>query len=612
MKKKKLSWSYIAFFIIGSVIAFSSCLSVLLFSLRKNLSISDFPSYAYSQYVDQSSTNQFQENSGGQLYEAESFSLSGSAEAEENLHASGEKAVGSLFTGSTLTKTITSKTAATVKLVLSTCFTSQTGKPVSLKSLLSLSLNGKDITDSVFIPASYNQFDFVETTISLIDLRKGENTFVLTSVSNPYTLDYLLLVSSKEKSEGKEIGNREFFFLAEESSQEYPACLEKDIDGAVILEDGDGFSVFFSNPEDAITFHIDSKTDSTSSLSLLAKKRNASANTPGVIISVNGEELNTQVLKNLTENYSLLSLGMVSLKKGSNSISIDNLGGYFLLKSITLNTNINFSPTKACQRYEAEDGIKNGGCSSTYSDSGSRKSVVGYNKVGSSVTFSLSARTASLSRLALRLSYVGEESPLFKILSLTLNGTLLPLPDTLVSPTDYDNYLDLYAGEATLTNGTNTLIVSSLSGNYNLDCLTFFREEAKGKISLEAEDLILLDSEKKEYSPTASNQYYVVNQSRYGSLSLFFYSEEDKLLPLSLYLSNSYPVSVESDSLFRFMVNSEFLEGSNVLIAPDSSLSAFKEVAFGSVSFKKGMNVLRIENQRVSPSTYGIDRIVLG
>ena len=153
---------------------------------------------------------------------------------------------------------------------------------------------------------------------------------------------------------------------------------------------------------------------------------------------------------------------------------------------------------------------------------------------------------------------------------------------------------------------------SSLSGNYNLDCLTFFREEAKGKISLEAEDLILLDSEKKEYSPTASNQYYVVNQSRYGSLSLFFYSEEDKLLPLSLYLSNSYPVSVEFDSLFRFMVNSEFLEGSNVLIAPDSSLSAFKEVAFGSVSFKKGMNVLRIENQRVSPSTYGIDRIVLG
>jgi hypothetical protein len=272
MKKKKLSWSYIAFFILGSVIAFCSCLAVLLFSLGKSLSISDFPSYTYSQYVDQSKTGQFQEEAGGQLYEAESFSLSGSAQAEENLHASGEKDVGNLFTGTTLTKRVTSSTASTVKLVLSTCFTSQTGKPVSLKNLLSLTLNGKDVTESVFIPASYNQFDFVETTISLVDLKKGENTFVLTSVSNPYTLDYLLLVSSKEKTEGKEIGNREFSFKEEESTQEYQACLEKDIQGAVILEDGEGFSVFFSNPEDAITFHIDSENDSLTSLSILAKK----------------------------------------------------------------------------------------------------------------------------------------------------------------------------------------------------------------------------------------------------------------------------------------------------------------------------------------------------
>ncbi|MFA6829631.1 MAG: hypothetical protein WCR67_02870 [Bacilli bacterium] len=612
MKKQQSGSSLFIFSIIGTLAALFSCILIVMLSLQTTISIDEYPLYSYSQYIDRSQSQIFTADGGAQLYEAESFNLSGSAKIKENIYASGENEVANLYTGASLKINLSSTSDITCKLMISTSFISANGKPIASSNLFQITLNQEDITPNVNIEASYNEYDFIESTLTLVNLTKGINTFILTSLSNSYAIDYFVLVSPNNvTSSDQPIGNYQNKFIGSESRQEFYASLQSEIIGAVIIEEEIPCTVFFSNPDESIAFYVNSDEEITTIFSINAKKKDSSYNTPGLSITVNNQSVDTKAAEKMTAQYSVIEFGYVDLNPGENKIVIKNLGGYFLLKSIFLNSDIVLSPTKSNQRFEAENASLNGKCHSAYSDSGSGKYVVGYNLANSFVDFKLKSNYPLSNHLSIRLSYVGAKLPLSQIIKITVNSQAYTIKsDKEIEPTDYDNYLDLYIGEVHLNSGDNSLIITSINGNYNLDCISFFNSEIKsGELfNIESENLILQDSAVSYYSSYASGKYYVTGTGTYASVTLFFYSDKETLLTLGMSLSYPSPFPFTTADLFTVMINSENIAYNEPSLSGTASLTTFQEATVGNFAFTKGMNVLRIN---FTGASFGLDCLSL-
>ncbi len=595
-----------------SLVAILACVLILVLALNSYVELV-FPTYSYSEYVDRSEDSEFSSDAGAQLYEAESLDLYGSATAEENVRASGGNVADNLYTGSYVELFFYSDADIEVQFYISTSYISQTNRQSICSNLFTLEVNDEEVTSSEYIQPSYNEYDFIETYIANITLVKGYNSIDVISKVNSYTIDYILLVSPEEKAtEFESIGYNPEPFVSSESRQTYFAFRQREIEGAAFIydEDTESYCVFFSNPDDSINFYIDSDADTETSISVSAKKMSSASATPGVSITVNGESVGSSSFTNMTEEYSELNLGTVTLIKGLNTISITNLGGYFYLQSIVLNEDVNLSPTLSNQRFEAENAEING-CSITSTYYGSGQKVVGSNLTGSFVKFNFVLNQDCDLYLSVRLSYAGSSAKaLSEIISMTVNGTSYDVPDTEVEPTDYNNYLDLYIGKISLAKGTPVIRITSVSGGYNLDCITFFNTEySKGdEVTSEAEDLILLDGVRRVYSTHASGEWYVSNTVEYSSQSLFFYCEEAADLTLTAALSYTTTTSVTASAAFDVMINMESISYDAPVISNTGVMYEFNEVNLGTFSFSEGMNVLRFTNYGY---IYGMDYIVL-
>jgi hypothetical protein len=609
--KKKSSRFYILFSIIGTIIAFATCLAIVGASIMQKKSLDDYPKYSYHEYIDRSEAKTFKEDSGAQIYEAESLTLSGSAEVEDNIHASNQEVVTELFTGSSLTLEVTASYSLEAKLVVATSYVSQTGKAISASNLMTLSVNSNEVKLPLEINPSFDEYDFTENALALVSLNEGDNEIKITSFSNTYSIDYLVLISSKEKTTKEtSIGYQSGDFKSQEKKQVFEAERQQNIQGAVIVADEKAstkYSVFFTSPDDSISFYFSSDEKATTSLAIQARKKSESSNTPGVQITVNNVEINNQPFSLMTSSYSSLDFGNIDLIKGSNTITLKNLGGFFYLDSLTLNSDINLSAAISNERFEAEDATLVNGCSI----SGSNHDIVGYNLPGTYVDFTLNTLEACYSRLTIRLSYVGKELDISNVIRFTLDDEYFePLSYTLV-PTDYDNFFDVLVNNIVIDEGKHSLKVISKTGNYDLDCITLFNtriDEATTTLKMEGEDLILLGDEVKNYSRKASNSLFISNSSSTSSILLYVYLKEAYNLRLTMALSYLSPASTNSANLFDMTINNETIKEEGVEISTSSAVDQFKDVNFGEIAFNQGMNILRINNKGI---VYQLDNLIL-
>ncbi len=608
-KNKTLSFTIIT--IIASLAVLFVSLAILFFALTETKDLV-FPSYTYSEYVDRSDDGEFSSDAGAQLYEAESLDILGSASAQENVRASGGNVVGSLYTGSSIELYFYSDASTEVEFYIATSYLSQTNRQSICSNLFTLEVNDETVSSSQYINPSYNEYDFIETYIATIKLVKGYNTIDVVSLVNSYTIDYIVLVSPEEKTTSLEsIGYDLNSFSPYESRQTYYAFMQREIEGAAFIYDEDTleYSVFFSNPDDSITFYIESDEESETSMSVSAKKSSTSTSTPGVSITVNGKSVSTQSFTSMTYSYSELNVGTVTLNEGINTVKITNLGGYFYLESIVLNQDVNLSPSLTHQRFEAEN-AEISGCSVTQTIYGSGEKVVGSHATGSSANFTSLPNHATEPPPAVRISYAGSVTrTLSEMFSVTVSNTSYQLPDTEVESTDYNNYFDVYIGKVSLSKGTPSIKITSVSGYYNLDCITLFTTEYSSQDSLysEAEDM-LTEYATKVYSTHASNGYYVRHDEAYSAQFFYFYAEEECQLTLTLAASYTDSSYIGASTAFNLMINSESVSYESPVINKTSSMTDFEETQITVLTFKEGLNVLKVINNGY---TYGIDYLLL-
>ncbi len=607
--KKRRSLPFILGTAFSSVAVLLVGIVILFLALNDNSNL-EYPTYSYSEYIDRSGDNEFSSDAGAQLYEAESLELSGSVSIEENANASGGYIVDNLYNASSIGLYFYSDSDVYAQFYVSTSYVSPTNRPRISSNLFYLEVNEVIINSDEYVSPSYNEYDFAENYIETIHVRKGYNHINIVSVVNSYTIDYVLLVSSEPKTTSFEsIGNCVQSFDSHESRQTYPAFKSREIDGAVFLYDEDtlDYSVYFSNPDDYITFYIESDQSTDTSMSVSAKK--GASSTPGVSIMINDEQISSRSFTLMTDSYTEISLGMVTLRKGINTVTITNLGGYFYLDSIILNADVTLSPTLSHQKFEAEDADING-CSVTSTSYGSGQKVVGSNMAGSSVRFSFVLKQDCELHLSLRLSYAGS-SPKYlnEILSMTVSGTSYSVPETYVEPTDYTDYHDYYIGKISLAAGEPFIRITSVSGYYNFDYITLFTNEySETGLFEEAEDMTIDDMD-TIYSIRASNDYYVTSSKEYTALSLFFYCEKAVDLKITVALSYTDPAYLEASTAFDLRVNEQTISYDAPMIVQTSALNEFKEIELSTFSFNKGMNVIKIKNNGYD---YGIDYVILG
>ena len=607
--KKRRSLPFILGTAFSSVAVLLVGIVILFLALNDNSNL-EYPTYSYSEYIDRSGDNEFSSDAGAQLYEAESLELFGSVSIEENANASGGYIVDNLYNASSIGLYFYSDSDVYAQFYVSTSYVSPTNRPRISSNLFYLEVNEVIINSEEYVSPSYNEYDFVENYISTVHVRKGYNHINIVSVVNSYTIDYVLLVSSETKTTSFEsIGNCIQSFDSYESRQTYPAFKSRDIDGAVFLYDEEtlDYSVYFSNPDDYITFYIESDQSTDTSMSVSAKK--GASSTPGVSIMLNDEQISSRSFTLMTDSYNEISLGTVTLRKGINMVTITNLGGYFYLDSIILNADVTLSPTLSHQKFEAEDADING-CSVTSTSYGSGQKVVGSNMTGSSVRFSFVLKQDCELHLSLRLSYAGS-SPKYlnEIVSMTVNGTSYNVPDAYVEPTDYTDYRNYYIGKISLAAGEPFIRITSVSGYYNFDYITLFTNEySEEGLFEEAEDMTIDDMD-TIYSIRASNDYYVTSSKEYTALSLFFYCEKAVDLKITAAFSYTDSEYLKASTAFDLRVNEQTISYDAPMIPQTSALNEFKETELATFSFNKGMNVIKIKNNGYD---YGIDYVILG
>ena len=90
---------YILFGFLAGIAVVCIAVFTVIVATSHAVSPSDFPVYAYSEYIDRTSSMTFTADGGAQLYEAEKAELTG-ATAESNALASGGSAAGGMEDGS--------------------------------------------------------------------------------------------------------------------------------------------------------------------------------------------------------------------------------------------------------------------------------------------------------------------------------------------------------------------------------------------------------------------------------------------------------------------------------------------------------------------------------
>lgn len=593
-ERKKKNRTYLLFAVLASLFALVTTSLIGYMAIIRTKSDTSYPSYEYSELIDQSEKKQFLSSLPGQLYEAESLLLSDDCRIEENYTASNKEVVSSFTKGSKILLEVTSDASQAVMLSIATNFVSPSGKSINAKTMFRIYVNSKEETIDTTLQSNFNRYDFSLADLAVIHLEMGMNSIEILSEGDSFDIDYLTLKGKEKKTDNGNTRSKVSSFLPDEPRQYYQPD-EALLKGPLIIKDEkeatDGYALFFSNPYDTMEYDIQSEENVETSASFLSRLQKSNAQ-PKFDISLNGRHLDFEGI--LSSDYSENSLGILSLKKGLNQIVIQCESGAFYFSSLILNSDITHSPTKMNERYEAEDALLKKGPQVISSQYASKGCAVGENTVDSYIEFPIVSKKEDEVLLSITLSYVLSAKQSNQIFETSINDNVMDTSDCIIkNTTGYDHYETFLLGKVHLETGENTLRFFSFSGGYNVDCITLIRNRSQKEY--QAEDLIA-DGMTKKHVLTVENGSVLEGKSMTNIL-LLTYEEKEREATLSIIYSLSIEEEIDLSSCMEVLVCQDEMMLPDEILPSTKRVSVFEKKSLGKINLKKGLNEIRIENK---------------
>ncbi len=602
---KKATHIYSLFASIVSIVTIIISSIILNIAYQNNHRNIVFPEYAYEEYVDHSEEKTFTQDGGAQLYEAETSSLGGEYEIINNVAASNDQLVSHFKKGSSINYYINSGSEDYVKLIFNLSYSSSGEKSINANFLFHLRVNSEEIDlSSIVINHSVNTYDLVEYSIGTMKTKLGQNIIEIVALDYDFQMDYMVLVSSKEKTtQENNIGEKQkvFYFNPLDSMQVFEAERMRK-KGPLIIDDytaSSYLSVFFINPNSELVGFIHSTQACTTSLNLRAKGRENELELTDLCFAIGKVSYTSDKKIQHKDGYDFFVFEEVELKEGLNRIEIKNLQKQLYLDCLQLNTKINHSSICLNEKHEAESAILSG-CQVEDNENVSGNQNVGYCYPESSILFQIHSLVNDQKILGLRISYAGNKTKLGEVLKITVNHQEMNLTNIQIKTTSYTDYYDLPCKEISLQKGNNDILITSLDGNYNLDYVFFFGKQDFSSRSniVEAEHLLVFNSQ-IENNLTASGRKNVGFNAVSSSIKLCLDTPEDITLNLSLQMSI---FGVENglflSDILSLKINQEEILLNDIEAFSSSSWSDFRRVFLGSIHFLSGFNTLEIVSKK--------------
>ena len=602
-KKRK---AYALFTLIATMFAIISASLITVFAILRTHNNNNYPTFKHEQYKDCSLSKEFDEQEGPQLYEAEELTLSEHIQIEGNIYASNKEAVSNFIKNETITLEVNSSSSVMVMFSLATSYVSENGRSVDASTLFSLTFNNNvNSLENAIIEANFNQYDFSENDLVPLHLYPGKNTITLTSLGDYLKVDYLALRGNNSNVSLSAIGPQKHKYLENESRQYYTSYLSQ-LNGPAIMMDESAkekHAAFFSNPYDSLTFYISSEVDKESDVGLVIRLARENVQ-PNFEIYLNNTLVTLEELE-LSSSYQEFDLGKLTLVKGDNTLSLKNINGSFYFDCFILNRDINHSPNKLNERFEAEKANLTHGGQISSNTKASNYYVVSNNVIDSYVEFEIDTLVADEVHLAVDMSYVGHSQRSDFVFELSLNKTVLNTSDYMILNTGgYSSYQNFYLGKIHLITGKNILRIFSFTGNYNLDYIDLFHDS---KDEIEAEDSILDKGNYVEQLHHASDNHAVLNNIINSTLTMNIYSPNSKKISLAMvysYVGETADVS----SFFSLSNNTATISLSDIYVVSTSRVSKFMNVKLCDITLEEGLNQLVVTNKKAG---LNIDKFII-
>lgn len=566
-----------------------------------------FPEYVYEEYIDHSEQKTFTQNGGAQLYEAETSSLGGECEIINNMAASNDQLVSNLDKGSSINYHINSDSEDYVKLILNLSYSSIGEKSINANLLFKLRVNSQEIDlSSISINHSVNTYDLAEYDIGIIETKLGQNTIEIIALDYDFQIDYMVLVSSKEKTTQEEnIGERQkvFYFNHLESMQVFEAERMR-LNGPLIVDDytaSSYISAFFINPNSELVGSINSTQTCNTNLNVRVRARDNTLKLDLTDINLTVGDVSYYSHNRIVDkdDYYLFEFDDVKLNEGLNRLEISNLQKQMYVDCLQLNKDINHSNTKLNEKHEAENAILSG-CQIEDNESASGHKNVGFCDPKTSILFNITSLVEDEKNLGLRISYVGDKKSLGEVLTITLNNQNIDLTSVNMKTTSFTDYYDLPCKAVSLNKGINDLLITSIDGNYNIDYIFFFGEQDfSSRFSIIEAEQLLISNSQVENNLFASGKKNVGFNAVSSSVKFCFNSQESIVLNLFLQMSIfGIKEEIFLSDILSLKVNDEEIPLDNIELLTSSYWSDFQRIFLSYIDIKEGFNTIEIISKK--------------
>ena len=331
-----LVFAFIAGIAIVGIVVFTAVIAAI-----HTVRPSDFPVYAYSEYIDRTDSMTFTADGGAQLYECEKAELEGNALTVNSEIVSGGGAVELQTEGDGVTFIITSDSVVSARLFLSIRYTPSSGTDVAAERLLETRCNGVDAgVRAATVRSCGSDYDYRENELCTVELKEGDNA-ISVRAHGEFSVDYLLLVSSRERTSDDEVigvpacpfpADKEVLRLESEHAE---------IKNTVICGDGSasgGFYLRFFRDGAGVTFYPESDENLTVSLYVALRSTGSSARLSDLCaLYVNGME--TVMYPSGTgtsDKFAVLYAADIALGSGVNEVGFVKRNGVFDIDYIEL------------------------------------------------------------------------------------------------------------------------------------------------------------------------------------------------------------------------------------------------------------------------------------
>lgn len=322
-----------------------------------------------------------------------------------------------------------------------------------LNDLLDIYINNVNIELPIIKLQNNN---FIETTLSNISLMTGINNIKIICFGN-IDIDFISLNSDINYS----YLNNACKYEAENSMLQ-GSCEIKNDNNSI------NSSVYCHNLGDNLTFNISTNTNSYANLSLnlyyLGEEKYLN---DVILIKLNNEIISfPSLLINNTNKFETYMCGLINLDSGNNSIILQ------ALKPVEIDYIIlSYNSPIVLKKYEAERAVLNNGCLNEYRKEASNGKDVGYNKIGSSVSYYIFCDNEINVSTWLSFSCVlFEDIKMDQCIIIKLNNIEIDTSNFYVKATNsWCIFYENYCGKLNLKKGMNIIEVVSKAEIYNFD-----------------------------------------------------------------------------------------------------------------------------------------------